>query len=340
VTEPDIENNIISVNLTASYTGYIYEETSNWWMAGARTYAPEIKRFTSADPLAGNVYEPDRIVEYTYAGNNPVVNVDRDGRSFASFCQTACKYVSKVWYAYNELMDKIPAPVKIAVGTAGAAIGVALGLPVATVAGAVAVGTIAGGMTSAAVYAVCNMDNLSWEGADSAFVSGAVDGYMWGGIGVAISGIGTAIKASKTGVNTVKVSENVYGESTLEGGTNSVSNKGYNSFKELKSDLGSPRDGNAWHHIVEQSQIGKSGFSSNQVNNVNNIISIPHGKGTVHAKISGYYSSKRPFTGGKTVREWLSGQSFQEQFDFGMSVLKEYGDVTPTKNGWIFTPFD
>jgi hypothetical protein len=39
-------------------------------------------------------------------------------------------------------------------------------------------------------------------------------------------------------------------------------------------------------------------------------------------------------------REWLSGQSFQEQFDFGMSVLKEYGDVAPTKNGRIFTPFD
>lgn len=34
-----------------------------------------------------------------------------------------------------------------------------------------------------------------------------------------------------------------------------------------------------WHHIVEQSQIGKSGFSSTQVNNINNVISIPHGKG-------------------------------------------------------------
>ena len=126
----------------------------------------------------------------------------------------------------------------------------------------------------------------------------------------------------------------------LGNGSGSVPDIGYNSFKDLKADLGSPGEGNAWHHIVEQSQIGKSGFGSKQVNNVNNVISIPHGKGTMHAKISGYYSSKQFFTGGKIVRQWLAGQSFEEQFEFGMNLLKEYGDVTPTKNGWIFTPFE
>lgn len=112
--------------------------------------------------------------------------------------------------------------------------------------------------------------------------------------------------------------------------------KGYNSFNYLKLELGSSGEGNAWHHIVEQSQISKSRFTSNQVNNV---ISIPHGKGTVHAKISGYYSSKQFFTGGKTVRQWLAGQSFQDQFDFGMNLLEEYGNVTPTTEGWEITPF-
>ena len=131
-----------------------------------------------------------------------------------------------------------------------------------------------------------------------------------------------------------------YADDVIKGGSYSVPDIGYNSFKELKADLGTAGEGNAWHHIVEQSQIGKSGFSSNQVNNVNNIISIPHGKGTVHAKISGYYSSKQFFTGGKSIREWLSGQSFEGQFEFGMNILKEYGDVTPTTNGWIFTPFE
>lgn len=59
----------------------------------------------------------------------------------------------------------------------------------------------------------------------------------------------------------------------------------------------------------------------------------------MHAIISGYYSSKQSFTGEQTVRQWLAGQSFQEQFDFGMNLLKKYGTVTPTKAGWVFTPF-
>ena len=40
-----------------------------------------------------------------------------------------------------------------------------------------------------------------------------------------------------------------------QSGTSSVPNKGFNSFKDLKAELGSPGEGNAWHHIVEQSQI-------------------------------------------------------------------------------------
>ena len=103
-------------------------------------------------------------------------------------------------------MEKIPAPVKIAIGTAGAAAGVAFGLPVAAVAGVVATATLTGGAVSTAVYAVCNWDNLSWEGAGSAFVSGAVDGYMWGGIGSAVAGV-------KNYVSVGKVRGNAYGES-------------------------------------------------------------------------------------------------------------------------------
>ena len=102
-------------------------------------------------------------------------------------------------------MEKIPAPVKIAIGTAGAAAGVAFGLPVAAVAGVVATATLTGGAVSTAVYAVCNWDNLSWEGAGSAFVSGAVDGYMWGGIGSAVAGV-------KNYVFVGKVRGNAYGE--------------------------------------------------------------------------------------------------------------------------------
>lgn len=40
---------------------------------------------------------------------------------------------------------------------------------------------------------------------------------------------------------------------------------------------------------------------------------------------SSYYSSKQPFTNGLTVRNWLSGKSFKEQYDFGMKTLKQFG---------------
>lgn len=55
-----------------------------------------------------------------------------------------------------------------------------------------------------------------------------------------------------------------------------------------------------------------------------NIIAVDS---TTHGKISGYYSSKQSFTDGKTIRDWLAGQDFQTQFDFGMDVLRKFGVI-------------
>ena len=55
-----------------------------------------------------------------------------------------------------------------------------------------------------------------------------------------------------------------------------------------------------------------------------NIIAVDS---TTHGKISGYYSSKQSFTDGKTIRDWLAGQGFQTQFDFGMDVLRKFGVI-------------
>jgi hypothetical protein len=43
----------------------------------------------------------------------------------------------------------------------------------------------------------------------------------------------------------------------------------------------------------------------------------------VHQKINGYCSSTRP--GGKTVRQWLSGQSFEAQEAFGKQIVQRFG---------------
>lgn len=123
-----------------------------------------------------------------------------------------------------------------------------------------------------------------------------------------------------------------------------VPDDGYESFTKLREAIGDPERTQNWHHIVEQEQgPGKDNFgnfSSTQINNKNNIVSIPSGAKSPHTAISKYYDSVQDFTDGKTVREWLSTKSFEEQFDFGVKQLQKYGDIIPTSNGWVFVPND
>ncbi|MFI4875389.1 MAG: hypothetical protein ACIALR_08635, partial [Blastopirellula sp. JB062] len=80
--------------------------------------------------------------------------------------------------------------------------------------------------------------------------------------------------------------------------------KGFASFNDFKKAFGAAGPGQAWHHVVEQT-INSGKFAPELLHNPANLFRLPHGKGTIHAKISGYYSSKIPgLTGNKTVREW------------------------------------
>lgn len=100
---------------------------------------------------------------------------------------------------------------------------------------------------------------------------------------------------------------------------------GFKSFSAFKRASGSAGKGNAWHHIVEQHADNVTKFGAESIHNGSNIIKLPHGAGSIHAKVSGYYSSKQPFTGGQTVRKWLRSQSYQQQYDFGIKTLKQFG---------------
>ncbi|MCR5737707.1 MAG: HNH endonuclease, partial [Eubacterium sp.] len=82
------ENNAVSlspyiedINLTESFTGYLYDEGTGLWNAGARTYDASTRRFLSEDPESGTMDDPISTVKYVYAYDNPVMNVDPDGRS-------------------------------------------------------------------------------------------------------------------------------------------------------------------------------------------------------------------------------------------------------------------
>ena len=61
------------------------------------------------------------------------------------------------------------------------------------------------------------------------------------------------------------------------------------------------------------------------IHNPNNVIAIDS---ATNNKINGYYSStKQAFTDGMTVRDWLTGQSFEFQYEFGLQVLRDFGVI-------------
>lgn len=101
--------------------------------------------------------------------------------------------------------------------------------------------------------------------------------------------------------------------------------QGYQSFNAFKKANGAAGEGMAWHHIVEQNPSNISKFGSETIHNTGNLMKLEHGAGSIHSKISGYYSSKQSFTGGQTVRQWLNGQSYQQQYNFGVQKLKDFG---------------
>ncbi len=100
--------------------------------------------------------------------------------------------------------------------------------------------------------------------------------------------------------------------------------KGFSSFDAFKYAFGRAGDGMAWHHIVEQTKGNIAKFDSQSIQNTNNLIKLEHGSGTIHNKVSAYYSSKQFFTNGQTVRQWLSTQSFEDQFQFGVNTITTF----------------
>jgi hypothetical protein len=123
---------------------------------------------------------------------------------------------------------------------------------------------------------------------------------------------GLTEEAASLSADAAAAEETAIGLGTEEGG--------YSSFSAAKSGLGSPGSGNVYDHLVEQSQVGKSGFSLRQVNNPENLNPVPSELNQIKAN---YYNSIQPFSNGLRVRNWLAGQTFEDQWNFGMSVTED-----------------
>ncbi|WP_225969241.1 RHS repeat domain-containing protein, partial [Treponema pedis] len=139
--------------------------------------------------------------------------------------------------------------------------------------------------------------------------------------GVIGLGAGAASAAYLTGSATASVKMVYVGTKLF---ISSLGTTGYTSFEAFKRVHGRAGDGKAWHHIVEQTARNVKNFGEHMIHNAKNIVKIGHGSASLHSKLSGFYSSIQSFTGGKTVREWLSTQSYKDQYQFGLQKLTEF----------------
>jgi hypothetical protein len=93
--------------------------------------------------------------------------------------------------------------------------------------------------------------------------------------------------------------------------------RSFDSLPRLQRYLGRAPKGMQWHHIVEQSQAAQ--FGQRRIQSVENIVAIPI---EVHWELNRIYSSTLNYSEPNRVRVWLRGQSFEEQYEFGMEQLK------------------
>ena len=64
------------------FAGYEQDSETGLYYAFARYYNPRLGRFMSADPLGGNIGDPQSLNRYAYVANNPVNLIDPHGLEF------------------------------------------------------------------------------------------------------------------------------------------------------------------------------------------------------------------------------------------------------------------
>ena len=75
---------------------------------------------------------------------------------------------------------------------------------------------------------------------------------------------------------------------------------------------------------MEQNPSDLARFDAERIHNTNNLIKLPNGKGSIHAKVTEYYNSQM-WNKGVRVRDYVNTLSFEEQYKFGIEVLKKFG---------------
>ncbi|QXX76385.1 hypothetical protein MHY1_03225 [Methylovirgula sp. HY1] len=89
----------------------------------------------------------------------------------------------------------------------------------------------------------------------------------------------------------------------------------------LEKRFGPAGDGYQYHHIVEVG-INGGAIPTSRLQSTDNIIRIPT---LLHEEISAAYGRSAPTARNMSLRQWLNGQSYQMQYDYGLNVMRELG---------------
>ena len=267
-----------------------------------RIYDAQLRLFWSKDPL-GWVDGYDR---WAYVGGDPVNLWDPWG--LAAEEDMGSHAIATVWAVAGEVRNRLEQPSPASLGwsfeTAQRSSGMmqSLAHDVDEVGIAASAGNLAVGMAIAMTPMLPEaMPVVSSGGEDS----GAIVGLMFAALETVAMGA-----ARQPG-----------GAAGAAGGAQQATSQGFRSFSAAKRALGPAGPGRQWHHIVEQGGNVER-FGAEAIHNTANLVRVDT---AVHRQISGFYSSKQPFTGGQTVRQWPQSQSFDEQMQFGLDTLRRFG---------------
>jgi len=205
-----VSSKLNGINISKSYTGYVYDETTGYWNAGARMYNSTDREFIQKDPKAGNVHETLTQNGYIYCGDNPLYYIDPDGCSYISTLGNAGRTAFNVVKSgvagglgfYTRIcceIDNMPTWAKVAVGTTGIVVAGVSGVGAAAIAEAVIASAGISAVTDGAFYSIYALNNGSFSKSElkDTVINGAANGYMFAGAGLGVAGIQNAAKSGK-----------------------------------------------------------------------------------------------------------------------------------------------
>jgi len=285
-----VANPQANFKLSRQFTGQIKDDETGLCYYNSRYYDPQLGRFIQPDTIIGDYANPQSYNRYAYCLNDPLTYDDPNGHedtytgaSGRALLQGEDAEASTVVRGARQSAGTMAAVLKTAVAVTPA--GTAMNIGEA--------------WTGKEAY---SGDQLTLKQRTESGAMAAMPAVL--------KGVGKLAKAGKAALAADDAAQTVWGASRAS--------RGFKSFDELKKFLGSPGEGNAWHHIVEQNQFNIDKFGAETIHNVDNVVPISK---ELNDKLNYFYATKNPLTGNMPPREWLKDKTLQQAYDFGVAAL-------------------